>query len=142
MKTAPRQLISGPVSTYNSLIPRITEFLKITDFRFDIPDAAVIKGIEVHIEKWRSRLGSVEDKEVRLVKNGTIGGRNKAASDPWSNDNPIEIYGSSCDRWDVELTPQDVNSRDFGIAFAALLKPFDNFQTAEIGSLTMTVYWH
>lgn len=141
MKMAPRRLKSGQISTYNVLKSRTTEFLEATGFGFQVPAAAIVTGIEVHIAKHRSRLGSVEDTEVRLIKGSNISGRNQAASGQWPTEGQTNTYGSSDDLWDLALTPQDVNADDFGVAIAVLMKPYDNFQTAIIDIIAISVYW-
>lgn len=129
------------LSTSNALLNRTTHYLQTGDYGFNIPERAEIVGIEVHIEKKRSVLGHVEDAEVRLTRNGTLVGENRATSQRWPAENQVTAYGTPTDLWGVTFTPADINNNGFGVAISALMKPFGNFQTAEIGAISITAYW-
>ena len=129
------------VSTSNALLNRTTHYLKTGDYGFNIPERVEIVGIEVHIEKKRSVLGHVEDAEVRLTRKGTLVGENRATSQRWPAGDQVIAYGTPTDLWGIVFTPADINNSGFGVAISAIMKPFGNFQTAEIGAISITAYW-
>lgn len=102
-----------------------TEYLKTTNFGFSIPPTALIGGISVEIEKSATGIGQilflesyVTDYSVRLVKAGTITGNNKATATHWTDTDTYATYGSNTDLWGTAWTAADINSGNFGVAFA------------------------
>jgi parallel beta-helix repeat protein len=101
-------------------------YLKGTDYGFAIPANAEITGIAVTIGRFESgqNVGyfDVRDSVVRLIKNGTIVGNNKAAaSTEWPVGSPASaLYGSPADLWGVAWTPEDINADDFGVALSVV----------------------
>lgn len=65
--------------------------------------------------------GSIVDREVRLVMDGTPGGasRSVAGSTGWGTTKQTVTYGGSDDTWGTTLTPQVVNGDSFGVAIKA-----------------------
>ncbi len=98
----------------------ISHYLKATNFGFSIPTDAVINGVVVEVEKHMAPyFVNVVDYSVRLVKGGTISGNDKANPNTWSTTDTYVDYGSPLDTWGLSLTPSDVNSANFGVAFSA-----------------------
>lgn len=101
-----------------------TLYLKTTGFGFAIPAGAVIKGIEVSLERagLTSSPGEVvADLSVRIVKAGAIGSFERASPDTWPP-GPLSdtaTYGGPADLWGDTWTASDVNAADFGFAIAA-----------------------
>jgi len=63
-----------------------TEYLKITGFNFLMPTTAVICGISMVMEARATGitiLATVNDNDIRLVKNGSVTGNNQAKSGNW-----------------------------------------------------------
>lgn len=107
-----------------TLLSGNTYYLEAKGFNFTIPSYAAICGVTVEVEKRASGiiiLGSVTDNVVRLIKNGVITGSNKAKSGSWSSSDSYSSYGGATDLWGTTLTPEDVNSPNFGIAFSATI---------------------
>ncbi len=100
-----------------------TNYLKTTNFGFNIPTSATVCGVSVWIKKRAtstvSLAYSVADEQVRLVVAGSVTGSNKANSDLWSGAATFSQYGDETDTWGVTLTPAQVNSSNFGVAIAA-----------------------
>ena len=136
-----RHLPLGTVSAYNTLIPRTTEYLVASGFGFSVPEAVAITGVVVRIGKKKSVLGSVSDAEVRLVVGGMPAGDNNAQEHVWPSDEGVTEYGSSANRWGIALSPATINDDDFGIVLSARMTPFGNFQTAQVNSVSVTIYW-
>jgi len=99
-----------------------TEYLKITGFNFSIPTTAVICGISMVMEARATGitiLATVNDNDIRLVKNGSVTGNNQAKSGNWPSSKTQITYGNNSSLWGAFLTPLDVNSSQFGIAISA-----------------------
>lgn len=119
-----------------------SNYLKGTNYGFNIPVDAIIEGIEVVIEKGSSNNGkdNLKDVIVRLVKGGSIIGSNKAELDTnWSKDFHKTTYGSPSDLWATEWKPEDINADDFGVVFA-ITAPKKNF-VAEVNYMQITVHY-
>jgi hypothetical protein len=108
-----------------SLLTGRTHYLKASGFGFSIPTDASICGIQVEIEKRAGGLGIgawVKDDQVRLMKNGLIAGNNMATAGSWSGSEAYQAYGGSTSvltTWGTGITHAEVNSANFGVAFAA-----------------------
>ncbi|MCK0115365.1 LamG-like jellyroll fold domain-containing protein [Gelidibacter sp. F63206] len=119
-----------------------SNYLKGTNYGFNIPVDAIIEGIEVVIEKGSSNNGknNLKDVIVRLVKGGSITGSNKAKLDTnWSKDFEKTTYGGPSDLWATEWKPADINADDFGVVFA-ITAPKKNL-VAEVNYMQITVYY-
>lgn len=131
-------------AAFNSLGESSTQYLKVSGFNFSIPSNALICGITVHIRKRASGTASADtkvmDEEVKLIKDGTIIGLNKASSTAWPTDFVTESYSGDAAYWGVALTPADVNDPQFGIAFSGKLSSLVTaFPRAEIDHISMVV---
>lgn len=104
-----------------------TEYLQATNFGFSIPTTAIICGIVVEAEKSATGIGTVlgiglsyvSDYSVRLIRNGTVVGNNKASATHWTGSESYHTYGGNSDIWGVAWTPADINASNFGIGFSA-----------------------
>jgi hypothetical protein len=128
-----------------------TEYLQATNFGFNIPATAIICGVAVEAEKSATGIGTVlgiglsyvTDYSVRLVRNGTVVGNNKATATHWSGTETYHSYGGASDIWGVAWTPADINANNFGIAFStsinglAMLIP-----NVRIDHIRITVYYN
>jgi hypothetical protein len=119
----------------------------VEDFHMSIPLAVTICGIEVQIEKDADGIGvlgtSVKDQTVRLVKNGSIVGTNKATTFSWPGAETTGVYGGNGDLWGTTWTSADINDHEFGIAFSAQLNSglTGAFLAANIDYITINVYY-
>lgn len=107
----------------NSGAPVVSEYLKITDFDYAIPEDAVILGIGVEIDKLKRASTSTYDHSVKLVKkDGTYTTVNKADTvTAWvanAGNGRIFSYGGMGELWGENWTPADINSVNFGAVFA------------------------
>jgi hypothetical protein len=114
-----------------------TECLKATDYGFNIPDPAEIKGIEVSIERHSSMAGTIKDASVKIVKGGTITGTEHADPATWPTSDAVATYGGSADLWGTTWTPTDINSSGFGASISAV----DNINTASVDVIQITVFF-
>lgn len=80
-----------------------------------IPSNAIIRGIEVTVERHSNLANQASDALVDLlVQNG--GTENKAKSDPWPAAIATSVYGGASDLWGSQtITPADLQSTDFGV---------------------------
>ncbi|MCB0319866.1 MAG: hypothetical protein KDD60_03005 [Bdellovibrionales bacterium] len=101
-----------------------TKLLVATGYGFQIPEDAVITGIEATVAKKAAHSDSektIRDEQVRLVRAGQPGSENKAETETsW----PFRTFGHSTygganDLWGESWTPEDINHEDFGIAVSA-----------------------
>jgi hypothetical protein len=121
----------------NPSFPYTSDYLKCTNFQFNIPSNAIILGIVVEIERFADIGSSVQDYRIRIVKGGTIGSTDKSAGGYWSTSEAYYSYGSSVDLWGETWTPADINSSNFGVAIAVTGGPL---AYATIDHVRITVY--
>lgn len=142
------QEITSPGSPYSSVTlyqgHRYSEYLQGSDYGFAIPTDMPINGIEVKINRMSTAHNpSVVDREVRLVKGGTVVGDNKAvASTAWPIAFTIATYGGPTDLWGSTWTAADINSVDFGAVVAVNRDNNGNSsRSALVDSMQITVYY-
>lgn len=102
-----------------------TRFLQATNFGFSIPSTATILGITVFIKGKKSSSAGAVELAIRLMKAGvTIAASEKTGAGNEGTrlstvDHTIS-YGSGTDLWSSVLTPADINTSTFGVAFEAI----------------------
>lgn len=104
-------------ASYNLAPNGSTTTLVASGFGFTIPSTAVIRGVQVDIERHANN-GSVRDSSVYLQKSGAQAGSNYAKSgffSNWPTSDSTATYGGSTDLWGTTLTPTDVNASNFGV---------------------------
>ena len=108
----------------------------------DIPPYATITGIEVFIERGQNGgSGTARDNVVQLLKTGGLVGSNLAVATAWKTTEQQARYGSSTALWGTTWTPADVNSRNFGLAFAVQGSAVGASATARIDHIIVNVYY-
>jgi hypothetical protein len=142
----------GNRSTATSLLQlfgdETTDYLQVSGFGFNIPAAASICGIQATVVRSATNVdlvfhtSSVKDIDVRLLKNGTLTGANKAATGtewPLLTDGNA-IYGSNNDLWGASWSPADINNNNFGVSISAKIHGTATlFPAARINYISMTV---
>ncbi len=123
-----------------------TNYLQSSNFSLSVPASASICGIQVDV--WRNAAGliigsSIVDKDVYIVKNGTISGTNHASASAWSGANAMVTYGGNSDLWGLTWTPTDVNQSNFGVVMSVNLNAglAGVFLTANVDYVRVTVYY-
>jgi cysteine-rich repeat protein len=111
-----------------------SQYLKVTNFGFVIPPAAVIDGITVSVER-RSAAGLISDFSARIVKGGVIGATEKAIAGTWATTDTVVNYGGNSDLWGESWTAADINSSAFGFVLSAT----DNVDVAAVDFISITV---
>jgi hypothetical protein len=138
--------IRTPGSPYASVSlhqdQRYSNYLQAMEYGFAIPVEMEILGIEVDINRM-STSANVYDNAVRLVKDGTTTGENKAiVTTSWPTTFATTTYGGPTNLWGTSWTPADINSLDFGVALAAYrLDNGANLRIAQVDSMQITVYY-
>jgi hypothetical protein len=92
----------------------VSNALKVTNFGFSIPANANVLGVEVVLSYSYTALG---DSIVRLLINNLESGANRALGTALGTPCCSRTYGSPTDTWANSLTPADINSPNFGLAF-------------------------
>lgn len=95
---------------------RTSDILRVTNFKFNVPSDATIKGVTVRVKRRQSGWGPIAyDNLVKLVYNGNERGDNRASTDVWPQSFATKTYGGSSTNWNANLTPAMVNSSTFGV---------------------------
>jgi len=115
--------VGSPYATANVGSGLSTHYLVATNYGFNIPTTATIKGIQVMINRNANQNWTwwgIKDAHLYLVKNNLIqtSGSDKASSSIWSTSMATANYGSSSDSWSNSWTPTDINSGNFGVALS------------------------
>lgn len=92
-----------------------TDYLLTTNYDFGLSTRAIIRGIEVSLERQATGLNSVKDNLIKLIKTGTISGDSKASDTTWISDLTVATYGGAADLWGCTLLNTDLITT-FGIA--------------------------
>lgn len=118
-----------------------TDWLLATNFGFNIPADATIRGIDVKLLKWATAPGTgyAVDSNVALIQGGSIAGTNMAdTSTPWPSRPAFKHYGGDGAGWGLTWTPAGINSSAFGVAIAASLEAET---TVYVDAITVTIYY-
>ena len=119
-----------------------SNYLRGTNYGFAIPTGAIINGIVVVINRMTSATNGgrfTRDNILRLVKNGTIIGNNKAVTTDWTLTLATASYGSPTDLWGTTWLPSDINNSNFGAEISAIA---NNNLTASIDYIQITVHYN
>jgi hypothetical protein len=85
----------------------------------DIPSSAIIRGIEVVIERRSDTANQARDNTVTLV-NLAGGAANKARGGAWPNAIATATYGGASDLWgNASISVSDLQDSDFGVMVIA-----------------------
>ncbi len=133
----------SPYATVTLTPGSSSNYLKATNYGFNIPLSATIDGIEVKINrKGEQSFGfGFEDNVVKIVKGGTISGDNKNSSNTYPTTLSTKTYGSSNDKWGLTWTPADINATNFGVALSTKSNLIISTLTASINYIEITVYY-
>lgn len=112
--------------------------LKATNFSFSIPTGATIDGVEVDIEV-HSEDGN-EDYSAKLIIGGTVQEVDKATGLVLTTTPTVITYGGPLDTWSESLTPEAINSSDFGFQWQGEYTP-DTGGNFYVDYITITVYY-
>jgi Tfp pilus assembly protein PilX len=118
--SSPGNIVSnnGVYTTYSVPAHGQSNTLTVRDFDFAIPSNAIIRGIDVEVDRYAGASYSLDDYTVYLTKDGvnTVGS-NHAAWGDWGTSPYTRSYGSSSDLWGTTWTAAEINSANFGVRF-------------------------
>ena len=117
----------------------VSHYLKSTGFSFNIPTGSTINGITVNIEKKANNANRISDGNVRLVKNGSIGGDDRKNSSNWGTGDNTTTYGGNTDLWGLAWTAEDINSSNFGMVISAKHSSSNSTETAFVDHVNIAV---
>lgn len=122
-----------------------THYLKATGFNFTVPTGMTIKGIEVKIEKHQtcadtSCTSIVTDNSVRIVKNGTVTGDEKASATAWPTTDTTVTYGGPTDLWGATWTAANINNNTFGVVLS-VERSGGNDRNVFVDNINIIVYY-
>ena len=102
---------------------QVSNYLRCTQYGFAIPAGAVINGVTVRVERRASTTNSVRDAAMRLVKDAAglpaIQTTDRSTLTLYPTADTVEAHGGAADLWGGVWTPADINSVNFGAAFAS-----------------------
>lgn len=102
---------------------QVSNYLRCTGYGFAIPVGATINGITVRVERRASNNNSVRDAAMRLVMDAAglpaIQGTDRSTLTNYTTADVIEAHGGAADLWGGIWTAADINSVNFGAAFAS-----------------------
>lgn len=101
---------------------QVSNYLRCTGYGFAIPAGATINGITVRVERRASVNNSVRDAAMRLVRDvagPAIQATDRSTLTNYTTADVIEAHGGAADLWGGVWTPADINSINFGAAFAS-----------------------
>lgn len=97
-----------------------SNYLRTTNYGFNLPAEAIITGITVYIGRRESGIGTgtdVRDAGVYLLKAGSIVGNNHAyTADEWPATEQEATYGGPSDTWGTAWSAGEVNASNFGVS--------------------------
>ena len=121
-----------------------SNYLKATNFGFNIPINSNINGIKVEVEKKAdSSSGGGQDKAVRIVKGGVVGSTDNSDLTHWTTTDTYFIYGSAFYLWGEIWTPADINNSLFGFAISVgrYSSLYSVNSTQYVDHIRITVYY-
>jgi len=127
-------------ATYSISSGGTTNALTATGFGFSIPSAAIVRGIEVSIERKGSSSNSLRDYDVYIKKSGCTDpcGSDRSTSTYYGTSDSSQNHGSSSDLWGKTWTAADINSTSFGVYYR-VHNYAGSSVTASIDQITITV---
>lgn len=102
---------------------QVSNYLRCTNYGFAIPAGATINGVTVNVERKASVITSIQDAAMRLVRDAAglpaIQATDRSTATAYTTVDVIEAHGGAADLWGGVWTAADINSVNFGAAFAS-----------------------
>lgn len=142
-----------------ALIPAAgnTERLHLLDFGFEVPEQAVVDGIEAMMERSRSGNGTVHDLSIYLIRDragvpGQASNKNLGKVVGWPLRDALQTYGGPTEQWGVDSTtfaidgaapwsPAQINHPNFGLRIRAENDSTSSV-TARVDYVRLRVHFH
>ena len=140
--------INLPATASVSRNATTTNYLRCSNYGFNIPSNAIITGIVVGVSRYNAARGNIVDAAMRLVDaTGAIGAdRSTTTVYPTNTTTGTnEDHGTSSDLWGTTgtyLTPAIINSASFGAEFASQYTGNRNSgHTVGVVGMPITIYY-
>ena len=120
-----------------------SQYLKATNFGFNIPAGSTINGVSCTFERNTGYTNGTQDTEVYLLKSGVISGTNRSAGAYWPTSEELKTFGSPTDLWGTTLSVSDINNTNFGVVLACQYGDVYGGSTVigSVDSVQITVYY-
>ena len=128
-------------ATYSVAAGGTSNALSATGFGFTIPSTAIIRGIEVSIERKAGSANTLKDEDVYIKKascTDPCGSDRADTGTYYGTSDSSDNHGSSSDLWGTTLTAADINSSSFGVYYR-IHNYGGSSVTASIDQITVTV---
>ncbi len=117
-----------------------SNYLKATNFGFNIPGNATINGIQVEWKKGILSENGGADNSVRIVRAGTITGDEKSTGQQWPMLGLNYVsYGGASDLWGLGWVPTDINASNFGAVISGKRTINQRGSTFSVDTIRITV---
>ncbi|KKN00087.1 hypothetical protein LCGC14_1141340, partial [marine sediment metagenome] len=102
---------------FNTSTETTSNWLRLTNFGFDIPSTAVIDGITVEMDRFATQASAIQDGAIFLRNATGQVGNDKSTGDDWDIlDNDIYTsFGGISDTWGKSWSIAEINSNEFGL---------------------------
>lgn len=133
----------GAVASYTLTGSGESENLDIAGFTsIVVPNNAIVLGVEVKITRRNSvPFNAITDSYVGLL-GVQEGGQNKSKADLWPTSLTSVTYGGERDTWGVSLTPEIINSPNFGVRLKYRQRPgIGAPYTTDVDSIQIRVHY-
>lgn len=117
-----------------------SNYLVVTDFGFNVPMEATIRGIKVEIERSDPN-GKSADYSVRIVREGQLGSVEKSTGAAYPTSDGYITYGGPLDVWGESWSWKNLSNGDFGIAIAAQRNGNGGLTAGRIDDIRITLYY-
>lgn len=112
-----------------------------SDFGFNLPDNAEIKGIQLNVLRKANTAQSVKDYSVRLMKETEPVGNDKKSKAFWPTITGAKKYGGNTDLWGTAWTVAEINDPDFGCLIQSRNTTPSYDVAAEVDLVKMVIYY-
>lgn len=97
-----------------------SHWLRATNFHFNIPSGATIRGIQVSVRVKYTGTGSGTEQHCKLYRGGFVGTDEGGGTGIPSTSYTYINYGSSTDLWGLsDWTPAQINASTFGVGWGS-----------------------
>ena len=119
-----------------------SKYLKATGFGFNIPSSATITGVMAEVERYKDvSTNKIQDAAIRLVKANSVVGNSQSSNTVLTSVPTYRSYGHDTNLWGTSLTPSDVNSTTFGLAYSASFTSGSGTTNVNVDHIRLTVYY-
>jgi hypothetical protein len=97
-----------------------SDYLRSTNFGFDIPSDALILGIELRVEaKVNQNAANSQLEGVQAVLSGSTTGNSMGSVSPLTTSDSYYTVGGPANLWGRSWTPAEINDSTFGVMFSS-----------------------